>query len=101
VLARQSFEKLPHVAALAPLSLLDTSAYSSHSLEKLLVFNQLLISFSALNHNLSLSIDGQHRGSASLFELCDMVTRIALEIAQGVNVGQGHAHTINLRDIAC
>lgn len=81
MLACQRFEEFSHGATFTALGLLKTSADGSHTLEKLLVFNEPLVGIGALNDDLSLAVDGQHGGRARLFELCDMVTRVALEIA--------------------
>jgi len=86
VFAGKGFEELPYRTPFAALSLLETPTDTTNTFEQFLVVEQLLISFSALDHDLCLAVDGQHRRIARLLELADVVARVSLEFAQRVDV---------------
>ena len=88
MLTRQGLQKFPHRPAFAALRLFETPADAAQVFEDLLIVDQLLIRFRTLHHYLRLAVHGKDGGIAGRFEFRDVVACVALELAEGVDIGE-------------
>jgi hypothetical protein len=77
-----------HGTAFAALRLLQPAADATDRLKEFLVAEQLLICFGALDYDLRLAIHREYQRLSGPLQLADVLSRVSLERAQGVDVLQ-------------
>jgi hypothetical protein len=96
VLAGERFEETSHWPAFSSPGLFQSAADPANAFQEFVIVEELLIPFGALHNNLGLAVHRQDGGSARLFQLPDVVLRIPLKVAQGMDLSEVYGHAPNL-----
>jgi hypothetical protein len=96
VLAGECFEEISHWPAFSSLGLFQSAADPANALQEFAIVEEPLIRFGALHHNLGVAVHREDSGFACLLQLPDVVLRVPLKVAQGMDLGEVYSHAFNL-----
>ena len=87
--------------AFASVCLFKPAADAPYGFKKLLIVEELLVCFCALDDNFGLSVHRKNCWFARLLQLANHVLRVSLELAEGLDILEVEVHALNLHEIAC
>jgi len=101
VLAREFLKEVSDRPAFASVCLFKPAADAPYGFKKLLIVEELLVCFCALDDNLGLAVHRKNCWFARLLQLANHVLSVSLELAEGLDVLEVEVHALNLHEIAC
>src|SRR5258707_4150172 len=96
MLPGEGSEEVAHWPAFSELGLFQSATDSANALQQFVIVEEFLIRYGALNNNLGLAVDCQHGRFAGPFQLLDVIPRIPLEIAHGMDLFEVDHRTLSL-----
>lgn len=94
MLLSKALQELAHWTALTAFRLFQAPADATDAFQEFLIIEKLLICLGTLHHNFRLPIDGKDNGPPGLFQVLNVLSRVALEVTESVDVGEMHCHNI-------